>query len=411
MTVSNEYGHVDETGNAFLNTPEGPVKVGQFDATVGDSAAALKFFTQRFEDLLSEVSLALSRLKDGKASLPAVTSLIDRISKAIEAPNFLGDVATLEAKRQELSLAFEEQKKLASERKAALKAEAIAKREELTALAENLKDSTAWKATGEKFKELLDQWKKIPTVDRGKEQELWKRFSSARSAFDKARRTHFAELDAARAEALVAKQKLIQKAEALSTSTEWADTAKAFKRLMDEWKGLVRAAKGEEDKLWAQFKTAQDKFFTARNTAQETRDEELGKNLVAKQALLVEAEALLPITDVESAKRALRDIAEKWEKIGHVPRNDKEKIERRLKVVEDAVRKIEEEKWHRSKPEVIERANGLVASFESSLAKLDKQIQDAQAAKDQSAVAKLTSQREQTLSLLEAARSGASNLG
>ena len=411
MTVSNEYGHVDESGNAFLNTTDGPLKVGQYDATVGDSSAALKFFTQRFEDLMGEVSLTLTRLTDGKATLQTVQPLVERITKALEAPNFLGDVAALDAKKQELLAAYEEQKKLASARKAALKAEALAKREELTALAESLVNSTAWKVTGEKYKELLDQWKTIPSGDRGKEQELWKRFSAARSAFDKARRTHFAELDAARAQALVAKQALIKKAEALTTSTEWADTAKTFKQLMEDWKGLVRAAKSEEDKLWAQFKAAQDAFFTARNTAHDVRDEELGKNLAVKLELLVEAEKLLPISDVEAAKRTLRDIADKWEKIGHVPRNDKEKIERRLKVVEDAVRKIEEDKWRNSKPEVIERANSIVASFEASIAKLDKQIADATSAGKTDLVMKLTEQRSQSLSLLEAARSGASNLG
>jgi hypothetical protein len=287
----------------------------------------------------------------------------------------------------------------------------VAKREELVAAAEALSNSTAWKVTGEKYKELLDEWKSVANVDRGIEQELWKRFSSARSVFDKARRTHFAALDAARTEASSAKQAIIDKAKELSESTEWAATTTALKKLMDDWKGLARAGKAEEEKLWSEFKAAQDKFFTTRNSANEARDEELGKNLVAKQELAVQAEALLPITDLEAAKVALRDIAAKWESIGHVPRNDKERIERRLKKVEDEVRKMQEEIWRRSKPEVIDRANTLVASFEASIAKLEASLVTAEKSGDKAASAKLKEQIEQAKALLDAARSGASQLG
>lgn len=409
MTVSNEYGHVDEDGNVFLNSAEGPVKIAQY--TVGDAAQGLAFFTKRFEDLVAEIELTVTRLTDGKASVESVKALMDRIAKTVESPNLLGNLKSLTDHNDKLATLLEEQKQKVAEAKAQAKAAAIAKREELVAVAESLANSTAWKATGEKYKELLDQWKSVPNADRGIEQELWKRFSSARSVFDKARRTHFAALDAARTEASDAKRMIITKAVELSESTEWAATTTAFKKLMDDWKGLARAGKADEEKLWKEFKAAQDKFFTTRNSVNDARDEELGKNLVAKQALAEQAEALLPITDLEAAKAALKEIASKWEAIGHVPRNDKERIERRLKKVEDEVRNMQEEIWRRSKPEVIDRANTLVTSFEASLAKLETSLANAQKAGDQSTVAKVTEQISQTKALLDAARSGASQLG
>lgn len=409
MTVSNEYGHVDEDGNVFLNSADGPVKIAQY--TIGDSAQGLAFFTKRFDDLVAEIELTVARLTDGKASVDSVKALMDRIAKTVESPNLLGNLSVLTEHSTKLTVLLEEQKKKVAQAKAEAKAAAVAKREELVAAAEALSNSTAWKVTGEKYKELLDEWKSVANVDRGIEQELWKRFSSARSVFDKARRTHFAALDAARTEASSAKQAIIDKAKELSESTEWAATTTALKKLMDDWKGLARAGKAEEEKLWSEFKAAQDKFFTTRNSANEARDEELGKNLVAKQELAVQAEALLPITDLEAAKVALRDIAAKWESIGHVPRNDKERIERRLKKVEDEVRKMQEEIWRRSKPEVIDRANTLVASFEASIAKLEASLVTAEKSGDKAASAKLKEQIEQAKALLDAARSGASQLG
>jgi acetolactate synthase small subunit len=91
--------------------------------------------------------------------------------------------------------------------------------------------------------------------------------------------------------------------------------------------------------------------------------------------------------------------------------NDKDKVERRLKAVEEAIRKLQEEQWHRTKPEVVQRANSLVTSFEASIAKLEKQKAAAQTAGKTSDVTKLDAQIIQAQGLLEAARSGAATLG
>jgi len=323
----------------------------------------------------------------------------------------LGDFDKIRAGKDSLLAGFEEHKAAASAKKAQAKAAALAKREEIVALAESLADSNAWKVTGEKYKELLEQWQKLPNAERAKEQELWKRFSHARSGFDKARRAYFTTLDAGRTEAVNVKKSLIKKAEELAESSDWANTTTAYKKLMDDWKATARAAKGQEEKLWNEFKAAQDKFFANRNAANSVRDEEFSKNLEVKLELIKKAEALLPITNVDAAKAALRDIQELWEKAGHVPRNDKDKIERRLKAVEDAIRKVQDEQWHRSKPEVVERANSLVTSFEASIAKLEKQKNAAQAAGKTSDVTKFETAIVQAQSLLDAARSGASTLG
>jgi len=408
MTTSNDFGYVDEAGNAFLNGTPSPVKVGQYAA--GDPSEGLAFFTKRYEDLLAEIELAAARLKDGKGNLEAVTALIERIEKSISEPNLLGDLEKIKAGKDSLLAGFAEKKAAAVEKKAAIKAAALARREELVALSESLEKSNAWKVTGEKYKELLDEWKKLPTTDRAKEQELWKRFSHARSGFDKARRAYFSTLDASRTQAVAAKKSLIKKASELAESSDWASTTAAYKKLMDDWKTLARAAKGEEEKLWAEFKATQDKFFTNRNAANSVRDEEFTKNLDIKLELLKRAETLVPVKSVDAAKAALREIQETWEKAGHVPRNEKEKIERRLKAVEDAIRKVAEEQWHRTKPEVVERANSLVTSFEASIAKLEKQLAAAVAAAKTSEETKLSAQLAQAKELLEAARSGAATL-
>lgn len=408
MTLSNEYGRADEQGNVFLNTPNGEVKVGQYAA--GDPAEGLAFFTKRFVDLKTEASLALTRLTEGKGSFDAINSLIERLKNTVTNPNALGPISELDELATKLSVVLEEQKQQAQVKKAALKEQALKRREEIAALAQSLAKSNSWKSTSEQFKSLLDEWKKLASFDRAKEQELWKQFSSARSSFDKARRAHFANLDKARGEANEAKTKLIKKANELADSKEWATTTAAFKKLMTEWKNLPRAAKAEEEKLWNSFKAAQDRFFDARNAAHSERDVELKANLSVKQELAKLAEQILPIKNVDEAKAALREIQEKWEKAGHVPKADRDKIERRLKAVEDEVRKHVEDIWRKTKPEVIERANVLVSSFEKTLAKIEADIASALAKGDDKKAADLKAQQEKTKELLSAAQSGASEL-
>ena len=412
MTVSNErsneYGRVDEQGNVYLTTSNGEVKVGQYAA--GEPAEGLAFFTKRFEDLRTEAELALSRLTDGKGTFEAISSLIERLKSTVANPNVVGPVTVLEDLATKLSSALEEQKIAAAAKKAQLKEQALKRREEIAELAQNLANSTAWKNTSEQFKNMLDEWKKLSSYDRAKEQELWKKFSAARSTFDKSRRAHFANLDKVRGEANEAKNKLIKKANELAESQDWAATTTAFKKLLDEWKKLPRAAKAEEEKLWKSFKEAQDKFFAARNAANSERDVELKANLTVKEELAKLAEAILPVKNVDEAKAALREIQEKWEKAGHVPKADKDKIERRLKKVEDEVRKHVEEIWRKTKPEVIDRANSLVNSFEKTIQKIEQEIAAALAKGDNKKAEDLASQKAKTEELLAAAKSSAAEL-
>src|SRR4029078_5430479 len=88
---------------------------------------------------------------------------------------------------------------------------------------------------------------------------------------------------------------------------------------MRQWKAAGPAPRDVEDDLWTRFRAAQDTFFGARDEAMAAQDSEFAANAEPKQQLLVEAEALLPVTDVAAAKRAIRDLSERWDGIGHVP--------------------------------------------------------------------------------------------
>ena len=76
----------------------------------------------------------------------------------------------------------------------------------------------------------------------------------------------------------------------------------------------------------------------------------------------------------------MRSIHERWEAVGHVPRNDRDSVEGRLKTVDDAVRTAEESEWKRSNPEALARAEATVAQLQTSIEKLERDAATAKAA-------------------------------
>jgi hypothetical protein len=331
---------------------------------------------------------------------------VKRAFESLESPTMVGDLASLRTRVEALDVLVHEKRAAAAEARATAKAAALAAREAIVAEAEALAESTQWKATGERFKELLDDWKSAPRADRTGEQALWKRFSHARSQFDKHRRQHFARLDGERSEAKQVKEALVAEAEAIKTSTDWGSTASSYRDLMARWKAAGRAGKAEEEELWQRFRAAQDEFFAARNAELGKRDAGFAENLTAKEALLAEAEAI-DTSDLKGAKSALRSIQERWEAVGHVPRGDKERIEGRLRRIEDAVRKGEQDQWKRTNPEAKARANSTVEQFSGSLAKLEKEHAKHVAAGDTRKAADLEGRIVTTKALLEAAERAA----
>src|SRR5947207_592877 len=168
-------------------------------------------------------------------------------------------------------------------------------------------ESTSWKSAGDRFKEILEEWKTIRGVDRKTDGELWKRYATARDMFARGRGAHFATRDASRKQAQGQKEALVAAAEELSGSTEWAATAARLKELMAEWKAAPRASKEVEQRLWERFRAAQDAFFARRSEVFSARDTEQKAALEKRQELLALAEAL----DVDSDARAEQALASK----------------------------------------------------------------------------------------------------
>lgn len=392
-----EFGRVDEDGTVWVRETAGERTVGQFPGVSTDEALAL--YVRRYLDLSAKVALFETRLSGTDLSVKEIDSTLAKLTEETAEPSAVGDLDGLRARVEGLgTTAAARRAELEAERAAAREA-AVAERTRIIEAAERIAATDPakmqWRPAGEELRRLLESWKEAqrsgPRIDRTNEEALWKRFSHARTTFDRERRHYFAELEQRNAAARAAKERLVELAEALSGSTDWGATAGAYRDLMAQWKAAGRASRRDDDALWARFRAAQDAFFQARDEVNAATDAEYSSNLEVKEAILVEAEALLPVRDLAAAKSALRSIQERWEDAGRVPRGDLQRVEGRLRAVENAVRDAEQTQWSRTNPETRARAEGAASQLESAIAGLESDLAKARAAGNDRKVAEIES--------------------
>ncbi|MGH3961494.1 DUF349 domain-containing protein [Mycobacterium sp.] len=371
-TDPHRFGRVDTDGTVWLISAAGERVVGSWQA--GDTEAAFAHFGRRFDDLSTEVALMEERLASGTGDARKIKATAAALAEALPTASVLGDVDALATRLAGIREHAESVAVADRARREAHRAAQTARKEALAAEAEELAaTATQWKAAGDRLRAILDEWKTIGGLDRKTDDALWQRYSTARETFNRRRGSHFAELDRERAGARQAKEHLCEQAEELAGSTDWSATSAEFRKLLAEWKGAGRAARDVDDVLWHRFKAAQDTFFKARNATTAERDAEWQANATAKEALLSEAEQL-DTTTHEAARAALRSIAEKWDAIGKVPREQSAELERRLRAVEKKVREAGESDW--SDPQAQARAE----QFRARAEQFERQAQKAEAA-------------------------------
>ncbi|MFE2954791.1 DUF349 domain-containing protein [Nocardia tengchongensis] len=369
-----QWGRVDEDGTAWVKSADGERVIGSWQA--GDAAEGLAHFGRRYDDLATEVALLEARLAagtDARKTKTAATALAETLPTAA----VIGDLDGLTARLQAIIEHSDEAAAHAKEEKDRTRHEQTERKEALAAEAEQIaNESTQWKVAGDRLREILDEWKTIRGVDRKVDDALWRRFSKAREAFNRRRGAHFADLDRERAAAKGRKEELCVRAEELSGSTDWSGTAAVFRDLLTEWKAAGRAPREADEQLWRRFKAAQDVFFAARNSAASERDHEFEQNASLKEELLKAYEHINPDTGLDAARNGLRELQEKWDAIGKVPRERMHDLESRLRAIEKKVREAVDAQWRRTDPEAMARA----AQFRERVAQFEEQAAKAQAA-------------------------------
>ena len=376
---------VDEAGHVYVVEADGERLIGQYADVTPEEALA--FFERKFNDTNSALVLLEQRAKRG-APAAEISESSKKIAEQVEARNGIGNYAALAERLEKLVASLSELNEAEKEKNAAAVEESrlarVAIVEQIEALASTDPAKIQWKTTTAKVDELFAAWqaaqKNGPRLSKTESNDLWKRFRDARQKLDQHRRAFFADLDSKNKGAKSAKEELIAKAEALLS--QGSNGVAAYRGLLDQWKLAPRAGKKIDDALWTRFKAAGDALYAAKKEQDEVEDASFAGNLEVKLAILVEAEALLEATDRVDARNKLNALQKKWDAAGKVPRAQLKPTEERMRKVEQAVRKLEDNHWNASNPEKQARSEGLAGQLEEKIEKLESELATAKAAKD-----------------------------
>lgn len=398
-----DFGRVDPDGTVFVITGGTERSVGQIPDSTPEEAMA--FYVRRFENLAAEVGLLESRVAAQAMSPEEAKTAIAAARGTVAEANAVGDLAALLARLDALEAVLPAQVEARKALRAEQNAATAAAKEAMVEEAELLAAGTDWRGGVDRFRVLLEEWKALPRIDRATDNELWHRFSSARTQYTRRRKAHFSELNQRRDAARAVKEAIIAEAEPLAESTDWGATSAAFRDLMQRWKAAGSARRADDDALWTRFRAIQDRFFDARTAAQNAADGEQAANLAAKQALVEQvAKDLEGVTDVEAAKALHREFLARFNEIGHIPRGAMRDLDAKVRSIATQVADLEAEEWRRTDPEARKRAQDTVAMFEAQIAKLRTDLAKAEAKGDARAVKDTTKSIETYTSWLDQAR-------
>ncbi|MFP1602254.1 DUF349 domain-containing protein [Microbacterium sp. 2216-1] len=386
-----QWGRVTDDGTVEVREGDSWRAVGQYPDGTADEALA--YYVRKYEDLAVKLGTLETRAQGGGASASDLTKQATHLQGEAADAAAVGDLVGLRARIETLieSLA-EATAKEAAAAKEALDA-AIAERTTIVEKAEQIAardlSKVQWKQVTAEMTELFDAWQAHqqngPRLPKGVAQQLWKRFRTARSTVDKARRVFFAELDDVHRAARDAKSRLIERAEALAP--RGVDGIPSYRNLLDEWKTVGRAGRKADDALWAKFKAAGDALYAARAEQAAAEEADSAPKIEAREALLVEAKGVADEPNLKRARALLTRIQREWDEVGRIFPRDKERaLDDRMRSIEQALKSREDVDWKKNNPETKARANDMSSQLVEAIEKLESELAAAEKSGDKKAI-------------------------
>ena len=190
---------------------------------------------------------------------------------------------------------------------------------------EEYKGASEWEKKTKEIINIQAEWKKIGFAPQKMNVKIFERFRAACDDFFAKKAVFFKEMKQRFSENVAKKQALVEQAEALMESTDWKATTDKMIALQKEWKTIGAVPKKLGDELWSKFLTACNNFFEARNAANAgTRNEER-TNLDKKKAIITQLKELAEDA-TEGLQEKVQALVDEYNKIGHVPYKDKDKL-------------------------------------------------------------------------------------
>ncbi|MDE5550311.1 MAG: DUF349 domain-containing protein, partial [Bacteroidaceae bacterium] len=191
---------------------------------------------------------------------------------------------------------------------------------------DDLKTFAEWNALSEKITALQAEWKTIGYAPQKMNTKIFERFRAACDNFFTRKNEYFQTVRDNLNQNYAQKLELVEKAEALKDSTDWKSTTDVLIDLQKKWKEIGTVPKKYSDQIWERFNAACDAFFAAKKEANQGAHAEQTTNMEKKKGI-IDMLAAIVTDEFEGDLRAkLREAQEEWNKVGHVPFKEKDKL-------------------------------------------------------------------------------------
>jgi Domain of Unknown Function (DUF349) len=277
--------------------------------------ATLGFLHEKFEELDKEVTFLLLEYKNAPDKLK-LAGKINRQKNYMTAAKAIGDYTRIIQPLEELELELKE-----------IVDSNVTQRLNIIKDAEALSVAEGdWKSKTEKLQGFAKALKALPMVPDIRVEETRKRLEEIRDEFFTSKSKHFEDSEKITLDNLTHKIELCEKAEALSASTSWKETAEAINKLNEEWKTVGHVPRHRSEELWMRFNEAKEKFFSKRKEFFGDLKTAHEGNLVLKLALIEKAEALKESRDWKKTSDEYTKLMDEWKKSGPVSLEQKDEV-------------------------------------------------------------------------------------
>lgn len=185
--------------------------------------------------------------------------------------------------------------------------------------------SAEWNSISKQIEDLQAEWRKIGFATKKENQKIYDRFRAACDSFYARKRDWYTGVKENINELVAKKQAIIEQAEALKSSTDWKKATDQFITLQKQWKEIGAVPRKKSEQLWKKFRAACDEFFANRDANYKPENDFYG-NLKAKKKIVEEILAYELSDDQAANDAAMKEFAERWQAVGHVPFREKDNI-------------------------------------------------------------------------------------
>ena len=189
-------------------------------------------------------------------------------------------------------------------------------------------DNADWKAVNEVYETAKNEWRLYTPVERKEGKKVQDRFNGL---LDQLRDRLHGEFERNKAK----REQLIAAVEALLEVENLADAIEQAKSLQRDWRNVGLVARRDDARLWKRFRAACDKVFERRDQQREVVQKEREQNQVHGEHLCEQIEQLAEgdLLDIKGARQEFRQLKQRFQDLGPMPREQLEAIKSRFQSV------------------------------------------------------------------------------